>query len=328
MPPPYHATTQAHGSSSPSHTREQTEAPGTPPGAVWTQHFQLLRALMSGPPLRLKIDPLAAPMAHHSPIPVPLHWQEEVKAGLDRDVWLGVLEQVPIGTHVTWCHRMVICPKKNGSLIDFQALNRHASSTTHNPRIIRPAPSHPTIAIRRLEWVPLCLPPRRGSPLYHTVGALPILHCPTGLHGLWRRIYQSIVAHIGNKTKCIDDALLWAPDITTAYHQAAEWLDVCGHNGITLKPTKFRFAKDEVEFAGFDITNSTVKPSCKYLKSITEFPTPRNLTSWFGLVNQVSYALSLTAAMAPFCSLLRPSYGQRPTTRPSQHQRMPSPRKS
>ena len=79
---------------------------------------------------------------------------------------------------------------------------------------------------------------------------------------------------------------------------------------VTREATKFRFAKDEVEFAGFDITNSTVKPSSKYLKAITEFPTPRNLTdvrSWFGLVNQVSYALSLTAAMAPFRSLLRPS---------------------
>ena len=30
----------------------------------------------------------------HTPIPVPLHWQEEVKAGLDRDVNLGV--------HVQW----------------------------------------------------------------------------------------------------------------------------------------------------------------------------------------------------------------------------------
>ncbi len=87
------------------------------------------------PPLRLMIDPLATPTAHHNPIPVPLHWQEEVKAGLDRDVRLGVLEQVPIGTPVTWCHRMVVCPKKNGSLcrtIDFQALNRHATRETHH----------------------------------------------------------------------------------------------------------------------------------------------------------------------------------------------------
>ena len=91
--------------------------------------------LMGGPPLRLMIDPEATPTAHHSPIPVPLHWQEEVKAGLDRDVRLGVLEQVPIGNPVTWCHRMVICSKKNGSLrrtIDFQPLNQHATRETHH----------------------------------------------------------------------------------------------------------------------------------------------------------------------------------------------------
>ena len=50
--------------------------------------------LMESPPLRLMIDPHATPTAHHSPIPVPLHWQDDVKAGLDRDVRLGVLEPV------------------------------------------------------------------------------------------------------------------------------------------------------------------------------------------------------------------------------------------
>ena len=32
----------------------------------------------------------------------------------DRDVRLRVLEPVPVGEPVTWCHRMVICDKKNG----------------------------------------------------------------------------------------------------------------------------------------------------------------------------------------------------------------------
>ena len=58
------------------------------------------------------IDPKAKPTAYHSPIPVPIHWQDDVKAELDRDVRLGVLEPVPIGEPVTWCHRMVICAKK------------------------------------------------------------------------------------------------------------------------------------------------------------------------------------------------------------------------
>ena len=70
--------------------------------------------MMEGPPMRLMIDPQATPTAHHSPIPVPLHWQDDVRAGLDRDVKLGVIEPVPIGEPVTWCHRMVICAKKNG----------------------------------------------------------------------------------------------------------------------------------------------------------------------------------------------------------------------
>ena len=88
--------------------------------------------LMDGPPLRLMIDPTATPSVHHSPIPVPLHWQDAVKADLDRDVHLGVLEQVPIGNPVTWCHQMVICAKKNGTPIDFQPLNAQATRETHH----------------------------------------------------------------------------------------------------------------------------------------------------------------------------------------------------
>ena len=55
----------------------------------------------------LMIDPEAKPTAYPSLIPVPIHWQDDVKAGLDRDVRLRVLEPVSIGEPVTWCHRMV-----------------------------------------------------------------------------------------------------------------------------------------------------------------------------------------------------------------------------
>ena len=64
--------------------------------------------LMEAPPMRLMVDHSAQPVAHHQAIPVPLHWCDDVKAGLERDVQLGVLEPVPIGEPVTWCHRMVV----------------------------------------------------------------------------------------------------------------------------------------------------------------------------------------------------------------------------
>lgn len=41
-----------------------------------------------------------------------------------------------------------------------------------------------------------------------------------------------------------------------------------------------------------------------------EFPKPKNITdvrSWFGLINQVSYAFSMTGKMLPFRQLLKPS---------------------
>ena len=280
--------------------------------------------LMSGPPLRLAIDPLATPTAHHTPIPVPLHWQEEVKAGLDRDVRLGVLEQVPIGTLVTWCHRMVVCPKKNGSLrrtIDFQALNRHATRETHHTQ----SPFHQarSVPLRTKKtifdaWngyhsVALHEADRHFTTFITPWGRYRYCTAPQGYiasgDGYTSR-YDGIVAHIQNKTKCIDDTLLWSQTVEEAYRQATEWLDTCGNNGVTLNPTKFRFARDEVEFAGFDITPTTVKPCQKYVKAISDFPTPKNLTdvrSWFGLVNQVSYAFSMTAAMAPFRELLKPT---------------------
>ena len=42
--------------------------------------------MMEGPPMCLMIEPEATSTAYHSPIPVPIHWQDDVKAGLDKDV--------------------------------------------------------------------------------------------------------------------------------------------------------------------------------------------------------------------------------------------------
>ena len=66
---------------------------------------------------------------------------------------------------------------------------------------------------------------------------------------------------------------------------------------------------DTVEFAGFEITNDTVRTCRKYLDAIRDFPTPANITdvrSWFGLINQVSYAFAANERILPFCQLLKP----------------------
>ena len=89
---------------------------------------------MQGDPLVISVADGAKPVASHSPIPVPVHWSDDVKRQLDRDVALGVIEKVPIGTDTTWCHRMVTVPKKDGTprrTVNFQPLNEHAARQTH-----------------------------------------------------------------------------------------------------------------------------------------------------------------------------------------------------
>lgn len=277
---------------------------------------------MSGPPLRLMLNEDATPVSYHTPIPVALHWQDEVKAGLDQDVRLGVLEEVPVGTPVTWCHRMVICAKKNGKprrTVDFQALNKHAIRETHHTQSpfhqARRVPSgkRKTVfdAWNGYHSVPLHEDDHHKTTFITPWGRYRYLKAPQGYiasgDGYSRR-YDEIVTDISNKTKCVDDTLLWADTIEGSFFQAVEWLDVCGRNGIILNPEKFVFSAPTVDFAGFTITMTDVRPCSRYLEAIHDFPQPRNITdvrSWFGLVNQVSYAFSMAERMQPFRRLLQ-----------------------
>ena len=63
--------------------------------------------------MKIMVDPQVEPVAHHTPVPAPPQWQDDIKAGFDHDVRLGVLEPVHIGEPVTLCQRMVVCAKKN-----------------------------------------------------------------------------------------------------------------------------------------------------------------------------------------------------------------------
>jgi hypothetical protein len=70
---------------------------------------------MSGPPLKFSIKPDAVPHAIYTPATVPVHWHEEVKKQLARDVKLGILELVPAKEPTIWQHCMVVVRKQNGS---------------------------------------------------------------------------------------------------------------------------------------------------------------------------------------------------------------------
>ena len=278
---------------------------------------------MSGPPLEIDVDPSVTPSAVHTPIPVPVHWQKQVKAQLDRDVNLGVIEPVPWGEATTWCSRMVTVAKTDGSprrTIDLQAVNDASVRQTHHT----PSPFHQAMSVPHNTkksvfdaWNGYHSLAVREEDRHYTTFITPWgrYRYRSALQGFlasgdaYTRRFDELIAKVQNKTKCVDDTLLWEENIEKSFYQTCEFLTLCGNEGIILNPLKFQFAGDVVDFAGFQITPTSVQPSRKYLEAILDFPQPKDLTgirSWFGLVNQSSYAFSMTQKMAPFRELLKP----------------------
>ena len=79
-------------------------------------------------------------------------------------------------------------------------------------------------------------------------------------------------------------------------------------NGIIFNLDKFHFTKSIVDFGGFSLTPTWVKPSIQMLPAIVNFPVPSNITgvkSWFGLMNQVDFRLAVAPVMQPFRDFLK-----------------------
>ena len=100
---------------------------------------------------------------------------------------------------------------------------------------------------------------------------------------------------------------MWDNNIEDIFFRVYEFIEKCSKAGCIFNPQKFQFAQETVDFLGFRITPNGMKPHPDFLRTIQEFPTPKNITdvrSWFGLIGQVSYAFAATNTMEPFRKLL------------------------
>ena len=87
----------------------------------------------AGPLVEIHIEDGVAPRTCHTPAPIPIHWQQRIHDVLIRDEALGVIEKVPYGESVDWCHRMVVTRKHDGSprrTVDLSPLNKHCKRET------------------------------------------------------------------------------------------------------------------------------------------------------------------------------------------------------
>ena len=228
---------------------------------------------MSGPPVTIHIDENAKPHAFHKATPVPLHWQEKVKADLLRDEALGVIEKVPYGEPVMWCHRMVVTRKHDGSprrTVDLSPLNKHCKRETFASE----SPFHIARRIPGKTWKTVCdawngyhSVPLRDEDKHLTTFITPYgryryKRAPQGFVSSgdgYNRRFDEILTDFERKERCVDDLLCYDTDLEEHWWRAIHLLTL-GKSDIVFGPDNFAFARQEVDFAGFRVTNSTIEP--------------------------------------------------------------------
>ena len=279
---------------------------------------------LSTPPARIHLkENYVMPKPAYQPAMVAEHWAEKVKQAIDKDVESGILLKVPFNEPTTWCSRMVVVKKKDGSprrTVDYQKLNNQC---IREP-VYCASPFHTARKIPQNTWKSVF----DAVDGYHSVEIdesssklttfitpwgryrylrFPQGHCAAG--DAFNGRVQAILQHVPRLVRIVDDMCIYDESIQDMFWHAWELLVTCAENGIVINESKFQFCKKTVDFAGLTVTTESVQPSAKTLAAIQNFPPPTDLTkarAFFGLVNQVQWAYANSQEMTPFRELVKP----------------------
>lgn len=145
-------------------------------------------------------------------------------------------------------------------------------------------------------------------------GHFEFLRMPFGLKtapATFQRLMNSVLTGLQG-LKCyvyLDDVVIYGTSLTDHNSKLLEVFRCFRENNLKLQPEKCNFLCTEVVFLGHLITNEGIKPDPKNVKSVLEFPTPKNqreIKSFLGLTGYYRKFISHYAEIAkPLTLLLR-----------------------
>ena len=200
---------------------------------------------------------------------------------------------------------MVLACRADGTprkTVDLSLLNAHCLQETHHIKpSFQQAKTVPPYTWKTVTdaWNDFQSVPNQPEDCHFTTFITPWGHyryqiAPQGFltsEDGYAQSFDKIIADVEQKTKCVDETLTWDNDLKKHWWRILDFLELLGNNSIILNK-KFQFSNKTVDFAGFTITDTEIKPLCKFLSAIEDFLTPSKVTDvrwWFGLVNQVSH---------------------------------------
>ena len=93
--------------------------------------------------MHIDLQDNAVPCRLYRPRQVPFRWCESVQQQLEHKASQSIIEKVPVGESFTWCHPMVVVPKKNSDeprvTVDLTGLNKYVKRPVYPARTPREA---------------------------------------------------------------------------------------------------------------------------------------------------------------------------------------------
>ena len=202
---------------------------------------------MTGPPAEIHLKDDAIPKAVTTPATVPIHWQKQVEADILRDEALGVLEKVPYGEPVTWCHRMVVQQKHDGTPC------RTVDDYCKRETFANESPFHLARRIPPNTWKTVSdawngyhiVPDRHLTTFITPSGRYHYRTLPRGFKGsgdAYNQRFNTILTDMEHKERIVDDTIHSDSDLKEHWWCTIKYLSCIGQSGIILNPDKFFFA--------------------------------------------------------------------------------------
>ena len=281
---------------------------------------------MEGPPMHIDLRSDATPCRQYRARTIPFQWRDAVEQQLNTMVAKDVIERVPVGESITWCHPMVVVPKKGSAepriTVDLTGLNKFVERPAYPTRV----PCEVVASIPPGMRYFTTLDSRHGYwqiPLDEESSKLTTFLTPWGAYRFKRNVMGLIsagdehnrrgddaLAGLDNVQKVVEDVIVYDTDQDAHIQRVRSVLRRCMTHGITLHPGKFVFAAPSVSYCGFKVSQSGYTVDDHLVSAISQFPVPLNRTdvrSFCGLVQQFqAFSPNLTALLAPIRTLLSP----------------------